>query len=312
MESIIEFKSEVLQYADGHRGELSVKLGDIYKTGNVQFSIRVRSEVQDANGHWHEESWGKNERFVENRFEDLLPLLELHGCCFDGAPLRPVAEGSYLLRTGRRAEAIKLLRISDEEADQLLVPANDPQYFSYMLRKLGIIHRWSAQAKKLMLWMELNMENSLLDNEGRPLSEWNFDKSKSDYHNIDKVYETIRDDEAAGEYTEEKIIARKNEQWYALIDKERQNINTCYEREVKKAEIEREIKLSILEAGIVSQNFIIYSDKSVCFNWTYSHPLIPAGDVERFIETIGNERFPDYRFKNDNMGDRTGFMDKNY
>lgn len=312
METIIDFKSEVLPYADGHRGELSVKLGDIYKTGNIQFSIRVRSEMEDPNGRWIEESWGMNERFIENRFEDLLPLRGLHGCCFDGAPLKAVAEGSFLLRNGRIQEAKKLLRITDVETDLLLIPANDPKYFSYMLRRLGIIDRWADEARRLMTWIELNSETKHTDGEGKPLEEWDFGKSKSDYHAIDHLVETIREEEEAGEYTPDKIIARKNEAWFAAFDQKRKEIHEEYERRLRDAETERELKLSILESGILTDNFIIYSDKSVCFNWSFNYPLIPAEQIERFIEMIGSERFPEYKFRNDRMGDRKDFMDKIY
>ncbi len=311
METIIDFKSEVLPYADGHRGELTVKLGDFYKTGNIQFSIRVRSEAEDSTGRWFEESWGMNELFIENRFEDLLPLVGLHGCCVDGAPLRPVAEGSYLLRHGRLAEAKKLLRITNTEVELLLIPAYDPQYFSYMLRRLGIVERWADEARRLLQWMDFYTENKRRDDFGNPPELWDFGKSKSDYHNIDFILETIKADEEAGEYTPEKIIARKNERWMEAVDKERNEITAEYEHRLKTIEREREIRLSILEAGIISKNFIIYEhDKSVSFNWTYSLPLIPEEDIERFVEEIASERFQEFSFRNEKIGSRKDFMDK--
>lgn len=295
MEKVIEFKSGVLPYALGsHRGELTVKLGDIYNTGNVQFSIRVRTEVKDCNDKWHEESWGFNGSFILEHFNELFQYLWLHGCSFDGAPKNPVCEGAYLLRHGRKREACKLLRISSDEVDSLMVPAHDLEYFSFMLRKVGAVDYWKESAEWLIRWLEEHTGETV---------DRDFGTSGSDIHAVDSKLEQIRQLEEEGYYDDDKIMARYDEQYMARIDSVRKDIYNRYEEQMRRLEVERDVSLSILEAGITSSNIIIYEhDKSVNFNWSYSYPLIPESDIERYVETIGRIRFPEMKFKNEHMG----------
>lgn len=295
---IYEFKSDALTYTeDGkRRGELTVKLGDIYNNGNILFSIRVRTEVQNAQGLWLPESWGINKEFLENRFDDLLPLVGLHGCCFDGAPLNAVSKGAYLFRTGERDKAIALLRITEDEADQLLVPSMETDYFSFMLRKLGIIDRWAAQASRLMDWLDFYLE-------GESVARLFDEKSKSDIHGIDSKLEDIKHFYANGFYNEENIIARYNEERQKKQDNDRKEIYDSFERDKKQLELERDIKLSLIDFGLIASNFICYSfEKSATFNYSHLFPLIPECEVERYIETVGSVRFPDVKFKNEKKG----------
>lgn len=294
---IYEYLSGMLPFDDGkRRGELTVRLGDIYNNGNVQFSIRVRTEVQNAQGIWLNESWGLNRDFIEKKFEDLLPLVGLHGCCFDGAPLNPVTEGAYLFRIGKRSEAMKFLRITEEEADALLVPSLEPKYFSLMLRKLGVIDRWKAEAQKLMDWMDYYLESGSIK---RDFGE----KSMSDYHAIDAEIGDLQKLEESSFYTEENIIKRSDKARQEQIDKAIERIYRNFEEEVKWRELERDVKLSLIEAGILGDNFICYSfSKEVTFNYTSTSQLIPDEEIEQYIENIGIVRFPSVKFKNEHHG----------
>lgn len=296
MKKIIEFKSGVLPYGitDRRRGELCIKFGDIYNTGNIQFSIRVRTETKDCNDKWHEESWGMNGTFVLEHFKEIHQYLWLHGCCFDGAPMNPVGEGSYLLRHDMQRQAFKLLRIGSEEIDELKAAAYDKEYFSYKLHKMGIVKEWQDSAEGLIRWLEERTGETI---------ERDFGTSKSDIHAIDRKMDEIEQLEAEGYYSDEKIMARYDEQQTGRLDAVRQNINDAYEEQLRKIELEREVLLSIVESGITSQNVIIYAhDNSVNFNWSYSYPLIPEGDIEKYVETIGCVRFPEMKFKNEHMG----------
>ena len=295
MEKVIEFKSDVLPYALGsHRGELSVKLGDIYNTGNIQFSIRVRTEAKDCNDRWHEESWGFNGSFILEHFKDLFQYLWLHGNNFDGSPRYPVAEGAYLLRHNRKREACKLLRLDSEEVDMLMVPAHDPEYFSYMLHKIGRVDFWKESAEGLIKWLEEHTGETI---------DRDFGTSRSDIHTVEGKLDQMKQLEAEGYYDDENVMARFDEQYTAAIDNVRQEVNDQFVSQMRRLETERDVRLSILEAGITSSNIIIYEhDKSVNFNWSYSHPLIPESDIEKYVETIGRVRFPDMKFKNEHMG----------
>lgn len=295
---IYEFKSEALTYTkDGkRRGELTVKLGDIYNNGNVQFSIRVRTEVQNTQGLWLTESYGINREFLENRFDDLLPLVGLHGCCFDGAPLNPVTEGAYLFRTGERDKAIALLRITPDEADKLLVPSMDADYFSFMLRKLGIVDRWAAQASRLMDWLDLYMGD-------KSVARFFDEKSKSDYHSIEAKLEEIKHLYSNGFYSEENVITRYNDGRQETMDNARNRIYSDFESRVKNLELDRDISLSLIDFGLVTSNFICYSfDRSATFNYSHMFPLVPESVVERYIETVGSVRFPEVKFNNEKKG----------
>lgn len=296
--TIYEFKSEQLTYTeDGkRRSQLTVKLGDIYNNGNIQFSIRTYTEVQSSQGLWIPESWGINREFLENRFDDLLPFIGLHGCCFDGAPLNPVSEGSYLFRTGERDKAIALLRITEDEADRLLIPAKEQEYFSFMLRKLGIIDRWAAEASRLMDWLDFYLDD-------KSVTRFFDQKSKSDYHRIDSKLEDIKHLAANGYYSEGSVIARFNEDRQSKLDAARKRIYENYETEVKQKELERDISLSLIDFGLITSNFIIYSfERSATFNYSHLFPLVPESEVERYIETVGSVRFPDVKFKNEKKG----------
>lgn len=296
--AIYEFKSEALTYTkDGkRRGELTVKLGDVYNNGNVQFSIRVRTEVQNTQGLWLTESYGINREFLENRFDDLLPLVGLHGCCFDGAPLNPVTEGAYLFRTGERDKAIALLRITPDEADKLLVPSMDADYFSFMLRKLGIVDRWAAQASRLMDWLDLYMED-------KSVTRFIDEKSKSDYHDIDAKLEDIKHLDSNGFYSEENVITRYNDGRQETMDNARKRIYSDFESRVKNLEMDRDISLSLIDFGLVTSNFICYSfERSATFNYSHMFPLVPESVVERYIETVGSVRFPEVKFNNEKKG----------
>ena len=295
--TIYEYKSELLPFDDGkRRGELTVKLGDLYNNGNIQFSIRVRTEVQNGQGVWLPESWGMSREFIENKFEDLLPLVDLHGCCFDGAPLSPVSEGAYLFRCGKRSEAMKLLRITEDEADALLVPSMEPEYFSFMLRKLGIVERWGIHAQKLMDWIDFYSEGPGIV---RPFGQ----QSKSDYHGIDSKLKEIGEKDDCGFFSDENILKRYNKGLQEKIDTARERIYRYYENDVKWLEMKRDIELSLIDAGILGDNFICYShSKEVTFNYTSTCHAIPDEEVERYIETVGAVRFPEVKFKNEHQG----------
>lgn len=226
---------------------------------------------------------------IAKYFPELRIFIPLHLSSHEGTPMYPVENGIYWMRNGNnKKNAMELLRIDEAEYRQLCAIADDEKYFKYMLFKLGIVDRWKEQAdaaiKKLEELTGEQWENPYTLEEERfrlePLSP--------------EEIEEIEQKEKELYYSPEKIEERKIEAKRASLKSEIDQVIGRYEKQVKKLTIEKDIELSVLEAGISVNNMIYYeSSNTIVFNWKEYEDKVSREEFERLLREIDYTKLPE-------------------
>lgn len=273
-----------------HRYKLILSLADRCKNGVCTFSLRVENNVK-INGRWYFRSYGENNKFILEHFPDVAPYVNLDQHHFDGKISLPVENGIYYMKNESKDIVKKLMLISDEEYDLLKLATEEKEYFKYLLGSLGIMQNWKELADGFIAVIEkLTGDKWVNPYEGK---EDPFDDTRLGESELDLIKARVD----RGYYSETNILTRKEDRFQKFLEKEKDEMIKRYDLKIDEIRKEKEIKLSILESGIISPNHIFYTfSNEVVFNWRDDAEKISEIDFQRYVEKYGSLLFPDVKF----------------
>lgn len=269
---------------------IKIRLSDECKNGHQDFAItatfwhpgkaRVDAAMISA-GCCHEE-------IIAIR-PDLKIFVNLHLCDYTGVPLFAVENGFYHLTNGfnnTRVDSPKFktdfceyYRINLKQFDVLAQSENKLRY-AINLQKLGILDQWKTEADQAIKLLEEWTGFSFL-----------VDSVKRQY--TAPTAQEISEEDAKteqGYYLLQNIIARKNQSIEDAKQLEYIKILKDRDKEIKKANLEYEVKKAVLDAGLPLDNFIFYNHKNEGhFNWKDYDKKISKKQFQDFLTKVSIE-----------------------
>lgn len=193
--------------------------------------------------------------------------------------------GYYLLQKDKK-QAKKYLRVTDEELE-FLAKCGDKDYFKYQLFALGIVERWQEESRKAIQALE-ELTGDVWVN---PY------KESEERHRLvlsDEEREEIEGKILSGYYTESAIQERQEAKRIAEIEKRKNEVIKTFEKRINKETKEKNVKLAILGAGLLSDNYIYYVEgNNVVFNYYSYHDKVTEEEYNNMLKNIDYSLLPE-------------------
>lgn len=267
---------------------VSIRLSDPCKNGICDFAITGMGYRKTKNGRWVEEFGGCCHEEILNHFPEFDLFVKLHNCNYLGQPVYTVENSMYYLELKQYETAAKYLRVSENELQQLTNAIEDKIFFTSELYGLGIVSRWKEEADQAIKVLE-GLCGCQWVNPYKPEEE-RFKLAPLSNEELTLFNERVK----IGYYKPEAVQARAEERKRAEIEKKRAEITSRYDKEVLKAETEKNIMLAVLDSGINPDNAIYYShSNTLCFNWRTYGDKISQEDFITFVNTVDRSRLPE-------------------
>lgn len=235
----------------------TIKLHDECKNGTCSWSITGTLQQKKGNGRFLHIGHGCIHEEILKAFPKLKMFVDLHLCDWRGTPLYPVENGYYFLQKDKK-QAKEYLRVTDEEME-ILSKCDNKEYFKYQLFALSIVKRWQAESKKAIQAME-ELTGDV----------W-----------VNPYKESEEREEMEG-----KILSRYYTESSIQERKEAERIN--------KATKEKDVKLAILGAGLLSDNYIYYVEgNNVVFNYYSYHDKVTEEEYNNMLKNIDYSLLPE-------------------
>lgn len=261
----------------------TIKLHDECKNGMCSWSITGILQQKKGNGRFYDIGHGCIHEEILKASPKLKMFVDLHLCDWRGTPLYPVENGYYFLQKDKK-QAKEYLRVTDEEME-ILSKCDDKEYFKYQLFALGIVERWQAESKKAIQALE-ELTGDVWVNPYKEIEE------RHRFVLTDEEREKMDERIALGYYTESAIQARKEAKRIAETEARKENILKTYNKKMEEIEREKNIKLAILEAGLLSDNYIYYSSQNtICFNFL-SYDTVTREEYNNMLTNIDYSLLP--------------------
>lgn len=273
------------------RTKLYLRLDDECKNGVCDFHYRVEKECY-SKGHWEFYYSGGDIDFVKKFFPAVVPYLDLDNCNFEGKFMYTIENGSYYLKNLDRSKVMDIFHINEEEYHKLLMASEEKDFLAYQLNALGILGRWKKHADEFITLLE-RMTGDIWVNPyaGKPVP---FDGCVLTEQQIAEIEEKI----SQGYYSEENLLSRKVERHNGKVANKKAETIKFYDTKMETLKREKEVSVSILDAGILSTNYIFYSfNNEVVFNWRDSdYDTISEKEFQEYVEKFGSVLFPEVKF----------------
>lgn len=263
----------------------TIKLHDECKNGTCSWSITGTLQQKKGNGRFYDIGHGCIHEEILKAFPKLKMFVDLHLCDWRGTPLYPVENGYYFLQKDKK-QAKEYLRVTDEEME-ILSKCDNKEYFKYQLFALSIVKRWQAESKKAIQAME----------------ELTGDVWVNPYKESEERHRFVLSDEEREEmegkilsryYTESSIQERKEAERIAKIEKRKNEVIKTFEKRINKATKEKDVKLAILGAGLLSDNYIYYVEgNNVVFNYYSYHDKVTEEEYNNMLKNIDYSLLPE-------------------
>lgn len=263
----------------------TIKLHDECKNGTCSWSITGTLQQKKGNGRFYDIGHGCIHEEILKAFPKLKMFVDLHLCDWRGTPLYPVENGYYFLQEDKK-QAKEYLRVTDEEME-ILSKCDNKEYFKYQLFALSIVKRWQAESKKAI----------------QALEELTGDVWVNPYKESEERYRFVLSDEEREEmegkilsryYTESSIQERKEAERIAKIEKRKNEVIKTFEKRINKATKEKDVKLAILGAGLLSDNYIYYVEgNNVVFNYYSYHDKVTEEEYNNMLKNIDYSLLPE-------------------
>lgn len=168
-----------------------------------------------------------------------------------------VENGYYFLQKDKK-QAKGYLRVTDEEME-ILSKCDNKEYFKYQLFALGIVERWQEESRKAI-----------------------------------QALEELTGDVWVNPYTESAIQERQEAKRIAEIEKRKNEVIKTFEKRTNKETKEKDVKLAILGAGLLSDNYL-YSveDNNVVFNYYRYHDKVTEEEYNNMLKNIDYSLLPE-------------------
>lgn len=263
----------------------TIKLNDECKNGICSWSITGILYQKKGNGRFYDIGYGCIHEEILKASPKLKMFVDLHLCDWHGTPLYPVENGYYFLQKDKK-QAKGYLRVTDEEME-ILSKCDNKEYFKYQLFALGIVERWQEESRKAIQALE-ELTGDVWVN---PY------KESEERHRLvlsDEEREEIEGNILSGYYTESAIQERQEAKRIAEIEKRKNEVIKTFEKRTNKATKEKDVKLAILGAGLLSDNYL-YSveDNNVVFNYYRYHDKVTEEEYNNMLKNIDYSLLPE-------------------
>lgn len=263
----------------------TIKLHDECKNGTSSWSITGILQQKKGNGRFYDIGHGRIHEGILKASPKLKMFVDLHLCDWRGTPLYPVENGYYFLQKYKK-QAKEYLRVTDEEME-ILSKCDDKEYFKYQLFALGIVERWQAESKKAIQALE-ELTGDVWVN---PYKE---SEERHRFVLSDEEREEMEGKILSGYYTESAIQERKEAERIAKIEKRKNEVIKTFEKIINKATKEKDVKLAILGAGLLSDNYIYYVEgNNVVFNYYSYHDKVTEEEYNNMLKNIDYSLLPE-------------------
>lgn len=263
----------------------TIKLHDECKNGTCSWSITGILQQKKGNGRFYDIGHGCIHEEILKASPKLKMFVDLHLCDWHGTPLYPVENGYYFLQKDKK-QAKEYLRVTDEEME-ILSKCDNKEYFKYQLFALGIVERWQAESKKAIQALE-ELTGDVWVN---PYKE---SEERHRFVLSDEEREEMEGKILSGYYTESAIQERKEAERIAKIEKRKNEVIKTFEKRINKATKEKDVKLAILGAGLLSDNYIYYVEgNNVVFNYYSYHDKVTEEEYNNMLKNIDYSLLPE-------------------
>lgn len=263
----------------------TIKLHDECKNGTCSWSITGTLQQKKGNGRFYDIGHGCIHEEILKAFPKLKMFVDLHLCDWRGTPLYPVENGYYFLQEDKK-QAKEYLRVTDEEME-ILSKCDNKEYFKYQLFALSIVERWQEESRKAIQALE-ELTGDVWVN---PY------KESEERHRLvlsDEEREEIEGKILSGYYTESAIQERQEAKRIAEIEKRKNEVIKTFEKRINKATKEKDVKLAILGAGLLSDNYIYYVEgNNVVFNYYSYHDKVTEEEYNNMLKNIDYSLLPE-------------------
>nr|UWF95886.1 MAG: hypothetical protein [Bacteriophage sp.] len=263
----------------------TIKLHDECKNGTCSWSITGTLQQKKGNGRFYDIGHGCIHEEILKAFPKLKMFVDLHLCDWRGTPLYPVENGYYFLQEDKK-QAKEYLRVTDEETE-ILSKCDNKEYFKYQLFALSIVERWQEESRKAIQALE-ELTGDVWVN---PY------KESEERHRLvlsDEEREEIEGKILSGYYTESAIQERQEAKRIAEIEKRKNEVIKTFEKRINKATKEKDVKLAILGAGLLSDNYIYYVEgNNVVFNYYSYHDKVTEEEYNNMLKNIDYSLLPE-------------------
>ncbi len=259
--------------------KISIRLNDECNNGHCDFAITA--DITE-NGRWVAGGCCHDEILKAN--PELKVFVDLHLSDAQGIPMYAVENGFYHAQEGKVSVVMDYLRVTESEA-KTLMNAEDKLRFAFLIKELGLVERWKAQANEAIAILE----------------EWTGSKFKDVAKNgrgeviNNKQFKEVSEKVNAGYYSPENIAIRKDIATKEAYNKVLSDLKKDRDKEIEKANNEYNVKLAVLEAGLNIENFIYYSHSNEgAFNWNTSswNKAITTKEFEAFLKKVNKKGLP--------------------
>lgn len=263
----------------------TIKLHDECKNGTCSWSITGILQQKKGNGRFYDIRHGCIHEEILKASPKLKMFVDLHLCDWRGTPLYPVETGYYFLQKDKK-QAKEYLRVTDEEIE-ILSKCDNKEYFKYKLFAFGIVERWQAESKKAIQALE-ELTGDVWVN---PYKE---SEERHRFVLSDEEREEMEGKILFGYYTESAIQERKEAERIAKIEKRKNEVIKTFEKRINKATKEKDVKLAILGAGLLSDNYIYYVEgNNVVFNYYSYHDKVTEEEYNNMLKNIDYSLLPE-------------------
>lgn len=263
----------------------TIKLHDECKNGTCSWSITGILQQKKGNGCFYDIGHGCIHEEILKASPKLKMFVDLHLCDWRGTPLYPVETGYYFLQKDKK-QAKEYLRVTDEEME-ILSKCDSKEYFKYKLFAFGIVERWQAESKKAIQALE-ELTGDVWVN---PYKE---SEERHRFVLSDEEREEMEGKILSGYYTESAIQERKEAERIAKIEKRKNEVIKTFEKRINKATKEKDVKLAILGAGLLSDNYIYYVEgNNVVFNYYSYHDKVTEEEYNNMLKNIDYSLLPE-------------------
>jgi hypothetical protein len=274
------------------RIKVDIRLSDDCNNGHQDFSITCQGwERRSKNGKFYESFAGCAHDEILKMWPQFQIFVNLHLCDYLGRPMHTVANGFYHLKNaftstqGRTHEEqfCEYYRVTPEQYGTLKGAENQLE-FSILLMNLGILDQWKVEADEaIKILEELTGEKFLIDSKISQFKE----PKQEEVQEFNKLKEE-------GYFSAENKLTRAEQRAQELKEKKIQEVNERADKDIKKANDERTVKLFVLSHGLSIENFIYYNhNQEAVFNWSdHNREKVTEEQFNSFIENLDTSTLP--------------------
>lgn len=219
-------------------------------------------------------------------------FVDLHLCNNYGYHTYVIENTIYFFKCKQYDSIKSYLRLKNEELEQILLVVDDVKALQWKLKDLGVIDRWYQEALEAIEYLD-ELTGSRWINPYSNSEERFVIKPLTDDENI-----LISKRMNEGYYSKQAVEKRRKKAFNDKIQKQKEEAYNKFEVETIDRKQRLDIKLSILEEGILIDNVIIYDHcKEVSFNLKSYGEKVERQDYDRYVSRMKSEcRFEDWKF----------------